>query len=82
MLGKMVNVVIPLSESHTGANIAEVLQAAVTDWELKRPNHSIVIVTDNACNSLEYLQLGSVDVASSQLCVMLEEKFVWSLFAL
>ena len=37
-------------ESHTGANIAEVLQTAVTDRELKKPNHSIAIVTDNARN--------------------------------
>ncbi|MBN3306654.1 ZBED4 protein, partial [Amia calva] len=50
---EMVNVVLqtrPLFESHTGANIAEVLQAAVTDWELNRPNHGIAIVTDNALN--------------------------------
>ncbi|KAI4881690.1 hypothetical protein NFI96_031341 [Prochilodus magdalenae] len=40
----------PLFESHTGANIAEVLQTAVTDWELKKPNHGIAIVTDNARN--------------------------------
>jgi len=40
----------PLFESHTGVNIAKVLQAAVTDWELKRANHSIAIVTDNARN--------------------------------
>lgn len=62
-----VNVVIPLLEPHTGENIAEVLQAAVTDRELKRPNPGIVIVTDNACNSLQYLQLSSFDVTSSQL---------------
>lgn len=50
---KMENVVLqtrPLFESHTGANIAEVLQTAVTDWELKKPNHDITIVTDNARN--------------------------------
>ena len=40
----------PLYESHTGANIAEVLQTAVTDWELKKPNHDIAVVTDNARN--------------------------------
>lgn len=40
----------PLFESHTGANIAEVLQAAVTDWEIKKTNHGIAIVTDNARN--------------------------------
>ena len=40
----------PLFESHTGENIAEVLQTAVTDWELKKPNHSLAIVTDNARN--------------------------------
>lgn len=40
---EMVNVVLqtrPLCESHTGANIAEVLQAAVSDWDLIRPNHA------------------------------------------
>ncbi|MBN3302803.1 ZBED4 protein, partial [Amia calva] len=50
---EMVNVVLQtrlLFESHTGANIAEDLQAAVTDWELNRPNHGIAIVTDNARN--------------------------------
>ncbi|KAL7829121.1 hypothetical protein SRHO_G00327550 [Serrasalmus rhombeus] len=50
---KMESVVLqtrPLFESHTGANIAEVLQTAVTDWELKKPNHGIAIVTDNARN--------------------------------
>ncbi len=36
--------------NHTGANVAEVLQAAVTDWGLKKPNHGIAIVTDNARN--------------------------------
>ena len=48
---KMESVVLqtrPLFESHTGANIAEALQTAVIDWELKKPNHSIAIVTDNA----------------------------------
>lgn len=38
----------PLFESHTGANIAEVLQEAVTEWDLKKRNHCIAIVTDNA----------------------------------
>ncbi|XP_060792575.1 zinc finger BED domain-containing protein 4-like [Neoarius graeffei] len=50
---KMVNVVLqtrPLFESHTGTNTAEVLQAAITDWELTRPNHGIRIVTDDAHN--------------------------------
>ncbi|KAL7841202.1 hypothetical protein SRHO_G00248930 [Serrasalmus rhombeus] len=50
---KMESVVLqtrPLFESHTGANIAGVLQTAVTDWELKKPNHGIAIVTDNARN--------------------------------
>lgn len=37
----------PLFESHTGANIAEVLQAVVTDWGLKRPNHGIAIATQD-----------------------------------
>ncbi|KAE8279169.1 Zinc finger BED domain-containing protein 4 [Larimichthys crocea] len=40
----------PLFESHTGLNIAEVLTAAVTEWELQRANHGIAIVTDNAHN--------------------------------
>ncbi|XP_054623684.1 E3 SUMO-protein ligase ZBED1-like [Dunckerocampus dactyliophorus] len=39
-----------LFESHTGANLSEVLQAAVTDWELERTNRSIAIVTDDARN--------------------------------
>ncbi len=50
---EMVNFVLqtrPLFESHTGANIAEVLQAAVTDWEIKKKNHGIAVVTDNARN--------------------------------
>ncbi|XP_065103982.2 E3 SUMO-protein ligase ZBED1-like [Paramisgurnus dabryanus] len=50
---EMVNFVLqtrPHYESHTGANIAEVLQAAVTDWNLRKPNHAIAIVTDNARN--------------------------------
>ncbi|KAL7880871.1 hypothetical protein SRHO_G00031250 [Serrasalmus rhombeus] len=50
---KMESVVLqtrPLFESHTGANIAEVLQTAVTDWELKKPNHGIATVIDNARN--------------------------------
>ncbi|KAL1258990.1 hypothetical protein QQF64_009567 [Cirrhinus molitorella] len=49
----MVNFVLqtrPLFESHTGAKIAEVLQAAVTEWDLKKPDHGIAIVTDNARN--------------------------------
>lgn len=40
----------PHFESHTGVNIAEVLQAAVTDWGLMKPNRGIAIVTDNARN--------------------------------
>ena len=82
---EMVNVVLqtcPLFKSHTGSNIVKVLQAAVIDWELKRPNYGISIVTDKVSISLEYLRLGSVVVASSQLCIMLEVKFGQSLFAL
>lgn len=34
--------------SHTGHNIAEVLTAAVNEWDLKRANHDIAIIADNA----------------------------------
>lgn len=50
---EMENVVLqtrPLFESHTGLHIAEVLRAALTEWELQRENHGIAIVTDNAHN--------------------------------
>lgn len=50
---EMVNFVLqtrPLFESYTGANIAEVLQAAITDWELQKPNHGIAIVTNSTRN--------------------------------
>ena len=56
----MVKVVVqtrPLSKSRTGAIIAKVFQAAVTNWELKTPNHGFTIVTDNAHNSLVYLRV-------------------------
>ncbi|KAI2645166.1 Zinc finger BED domain-containing protein 4 [Labeo rohita] len=49
-----VNIVQALKEAETiaittdGANIAEVLQEAVTEWDLKKRNHCIAIVTDNA----------------------------------
>lgn len=50
---KMVNCVLQtraMFESHTGHNIAEVLTAAVNEWDLKRANRDIAIVTDNARN--------------------------------
>lgn len=50
---ELLNVVLqtrPLFESHTGANIAKVLHAAITEWEPKRPNNGLAIVTDNARN--------------------------------
>ena len=50
---EMINVVLqtrPLFESHTGANIAEILRAAIIEWDLNRPNNSLAIVTDNARN--------------------------------
>lgn len=50
---EMVNCVLQtraLFESHTGHNIAEVLTAAVNEWDLKRANRDIAIVTDNARN--------------------------------
>ncbi len=37
-------------ESHTGTNIAEVLKAAIQEWELERAPHSTTVVTDNARN--------------------------------
>lgn len=40
----------PLLESHTGANIAEVLKEAVAEWQLERQQQSIAVVTDNARN--------------------------------
>lgn len=40
----------PLFESHTGTNIAEVLKAAIHEWELERAPHSTAVVTDNARN--------------------------------
>ncbi|XP_048859191.1 E3 SUMO-protein ligase ZBED1-like [Brienomyrus brachyistius] len=39
-----------LSESHTGANIAEVLKSAVNEWELDKISTNIAAVTDNASN--------------------------------
>ena len=39
-----------ISESHTGVNIAAVLDAAVEEWELIRNGQDIPIVTDNASN--------------------------------
>lgn len=50
---KMEGVVLqtcPLFESHIRANIAEVLQTAVTDWKVTKPNHGITILTYNAQN--------------------------------
>ncbi|ROL47946.1 Zinc finger BED domain-containing protein 1 [Anabarilius grahami] len=49
----MVNFVLqtrPLFETHTGANIAEVLKSAVSEWGLQKANHGIAVVTDNARN--------------------------------
>ena len=40
----------PLLESHTGANIAEVLKEAVAEWQLERQQQGIAVVTDNARN--------------------------------
>ena len=40
----------PLLESHTGANIAEVLKGAVAEWQLERQQQGIAVVTDNARN--------------------------------
>ena len=40
----------PLNESHTGENIAKVLQEAAGVWNLHRDNLTIPIVTDNAKN--------------------------------
>ncbi len=40
----------PLFESHTGTNIAEVLKAAIQEWELEKAPHSTAVVTDNARN--------------------------------
>ena len=40
----------PLAESHTGVNIAKVLDAAVEEWKLHRFHGEIPIVTDNASN--------------------------------
>ncbi|XP_017294386.1 E3 SUMO-protein ligase ZBED1 isoform X3 [Kryptolebias marmoratus] len=51
---EMVNVVLltrPLFDSRTGANMAEVLLEAVSEWELKKPNRSIAIVTDDVDNT-------------------------------
>ena len=39
-----------ISESHTGVNIAAVLDAAVEEWELIHNGQDIPIVTDNASN--------------------------------
>lgn len=39
-----------LSESHTGANIAEVLKSAVKEWGLDKIGTRIAAVTDNASN--------------------------------
>uniref|UniRef100_A0A9J7Y5E2 BED-type domain-containing protein n=1 Tax=Cyprinus carpio carpio TaxID=630221 RepID=A0A9J7Y5E2_CYPCA len=50
---EMVNFVLqtrPLFETHTGANIAEVLKSAVSEWGLQKANHGIAVVTDNARN--------------------------------
>lgn len=40
----------PLFETHTGANIAEVLKSAVSEWGLQKANRGIAVVTDNARN--------------------------------
>ncbi|XP_057186792.1 E3 SUMO-protein ligase ZBED1-like [Triplophysa rosa] len=40
----------PLFETHTGANIAEVLKSAVNEWGLQRANRGISVVMDNARN--------------------------------
>ena len=39
-----------IAESHTGMNIAEVLNAAIEEWGVQRDNQPIPIVTDNAAN--------------------------------
>ena len=39
-----------MSESHTGANIASLLEDAMQDWKVNRDGSSIPIVTDNASN--------------------------------
>ncbi|XP_016355543.1 zinc finger BED domain-containing protein 1 [Sinocyclocheilus anshuiensis] len=40
----------PLFETHTGANIAEVLKSAVSEWGLQKASRGIAVVTDNARN--------------------------------
>ena len=50
---EMVNFVLqtcPLYESHTGLNIGEVITTVVDEWNLKRANRDIAIVTDNVRN--------------------------------
>ena len=39
-----------MTESHTAANLAEVLSSAVTYWDLKRMGKNPSITTDNASN--------------------------------
>lgn len=40
----------PLFETHTGANIAEVLKSAVSEWGLQKADCGIAVVTDNVRN--------------------------------
>ena len=40
----------PMHESHTGANIAEVIKEAVQEWNIPQENDCIPLVSDNASN--------------------------------
>ncbi len=45
----------PLYESHTSTHLAEELTNAVTEWNLKRPNVTLPVTTDNAANILSVI---------------------------
>ncbi len=45
----------PLYESHTSTHLAEELTNAVTVWNLKRPNVTLPVTTDNAANILSVI---------------------------
>ncbi len=45
-----------MNESHTGANVAELLQSVANEWKIA--NKDLVLVTDNASNMAVAAQLG------------------------
>ncbi|XP_073681633.1 E3 SUMO-protein ligase ZBED1-like [Garra rufa] len=45
-----------MNESHTGANVAELLQSVASEWKIA--NKDLVLVTDNASNMAVAAQLG------------------------